>query len=104
VPVGRVDLWAKVSPGDVGVEGVATALAEFSPISTTITSGEQEVVRETDTVVPKSVPLEALPSNETLGFRAVYEKVVLPVEPKPSIAEIVYVPEIQFELPPVAVL
>jgi hypothetical protein len=89
VPVGRADLWAKVSPGDVGGEGVATALAEFSPINTTITSGEQEVVRETDTVVPRPVPPEALPSNETVGFGAVYEKVVLPVEPKLSIAEIV---------------
>jgi hypothetical protein len=29
---------------------------------------------------------------------------VLPVEPRLSIAEIVYVPEIQFELPPVEVL
>jgi hypothetical protein len=89
VPVGRADLWVKVSPGEVGVEGLATALAEFSPINTTITSGEHEVVRETDTVVPRPIPLEALPSNETVGFGAVYEKVVSPVEPKLSIAEIV---------------
>jgi hypothetical protein len=65
VPVERADLCVKVSPWDVGMEGVAAALAEFSPINTTITSGEQEVVRETDRVAPRPVPLDALPSNET---------------------------------------
>jgi hypothetical protein len=54
-------LSVKVSPGDVGVEAVAVALAVFSPIRTSITSGKHEVVRETETVVPRLTSPDALP-------------------------------------------
>ncbi len=65
VPDCREALCANVNPGDVGVAGVAVARAVFSPIRTTTTSGEQEVVSETDTDAPKLVPSEALPSRES---------------------------------------
>ena len=52
----------KVNPVDVGTEGAAVALAVFSPIRTSITSGEHEVVSETETVVPRLTPPDALPS------------------------------------------
>ena len=56
----------KVNPVDVGTEGDAIALAVFSPIRTSITSGEHEVVSEMETVVPRLTPPEALPSSESV--------------------------------------
>ena len=53
------------NPLDVGAAAVALALAVFSPMRTKTTSGEHEVVSETETVVPKFVPADALPSSES---------------------------------------
>src|ERR1022692_29343 len=65
VPDNREALRVKVSPGEVGIEVVAVALAVFSPIRTIITSGEHEVVSETETVVPRLTPPDVLPSSDS---------------------------------------
>jgi hypothetical protein len=70
VPESREALRVKVSPGEVGAVAVAVALAVFSPTRTSMTSGEHEVVRETETVVPRLTPPDALPSSESAEVEA----------------------------------
>jgi hypothetical protein len=71
-------LSANVNPDEEGVAAVAAALAVFSPSKTITTSGEHDVVSETETVVPKFTPVDALPSSKRVPDGILNVAVIVP--------------------------